>query len=168
MSWCPALSSLALSVVRAPVAPVAPVPTLEIPPALAPRWAALAPSVRRYLAAYLAPAACLTADCPDRVELVAPPPVPPTFVDDLSRGGPLLRAALPDLVRTLTRIDGPAPLSIEILCEGTHDAPFFGFLLPTRRRVRFHEVHQLVLGDHLLEDRVSIDVRAIVRQLAGC
>ena len=90
--------------------------------------------------------------------------MPSTFIEDLISGGPRLRAAFPGLVRRLAWVDVS---SICIECEGVHDGAFFDFMLPTRRRVRFDEIHEIALHGGVVEDRVSIDFRSIIRQLVA-
>ncbi len=139
-------------------------PGLEVAPPLRGRWSELAPELQRHLAAFLAPDAAAQA----RIEVTEREGVPASFAEDLAGGGPLLRAAFPDLVRELVAIEvAPGTVSVRVACEGTHAGAFFGFMLPTRRRVRFEEVHELAVRGGAVSDRVTIDVRAIVRQLVG-
>lgn len=162
MRWCTALS----------IVPP-PLEGLEVPPALAARWDALAPAIRRHLAGFLADPAVVVPPRV-RVEAAAAAGVPAAFLDDVAAGGAALRAAFPDLTRTLAALDAPgagagATLGVRIACEGTHDAPFHGFMLPTRRRVRFDELHLITLDATGAPacDRVAIDLRGIVRRLVG-
>jgi predicted ester cyclase len=58
-------------------------------------------------------------------------------------------------------------LEVHIECDGAHDGPFFDFMLATGRHVRFAERHMLqISGDRVVVDKVTIDLRAIIRQLA--
>lgn len=171
MEVMPAFSR-ALSIVRDPAE------GLAVPPPLSARWAELPPPLRRHLASFLAPArpadppgalAARVAAAPTAPTAPGPPgSVPASFLEDLAAGGPHLRAAFPNLVRRLASIDGADPLVVRVTCEGAHDGPFFGFMLPTNRRIRFDELHHLTLArDGAADVRVAIDFRAIVRQLAG-
>ena len=131
---------------------------LHIPSRLAGPWHGLAAPVQGYLHGFLTlvhvPLPQIAADDPE---------VPSTFHEDLLAGAPRLRAAFPELARELIAIDG---LGVRIACEGAHEGPFFGFMLATGRRVRFDEVHRLHVHDgRVVEDHVSIDLRAIIRQL---
>jgi predicted ester cyclase len=140
-----------------------PTPTFVVPPALAGSWRRLAEPVRAHVGSYLG-------DRPvaDGV-VVAPREAPATFAEDLARGAPTLHAAFPDLVRRVTSIDDEGRhVTIRVACEGTHDGAFFGFMMPTGRAVRFEEIHHLrVERDALIEDRLEIDLRAIIRQLGS-
>jgi predicted ester cyclase len=137
---------------------------LEVAAPLIARWYELAPPLRSHLSQFLG-----SDGAPEgRIAVTPDKAVPASFVDDLAAGGARLRAAFPDLSRRLATIEdreGRA-LSIRIECEGTHNGAFFGFMLPTRRRVRFDEVHEVALSEEGVDDLVSIDIRAIVRQLA--
>jgi predicted ester cyclase len=139
---------------------------LGVLPSLASRWHDLAPAVRHYLDAFLSLA--VPGDRLDQVVIADPHVVPASFTDDLMLGGRRLRAAFPRLARSVVAIEGGDPLTIRVACEGTHDGPFFGFMLATHRRVRFDEVHELrVHHDRVAEDRLAIDLRAIIRQLGA-
>jgi predicted ester cyclase len=141
-----------------------PTPTFIVPLALAGPWRRLADSVRCHVGSYLG-------DTPvaDGV-VVAPREAPATFAEDLARGAPGLHAAFPDLVRRVTAIDddGGRRVTIRVACEGTHDGAFFGFMMPTGRAVQFEEIHHLrVEREQLVEDRLELDLRAIIRQLGA-
>ena len=132
--------------------------TIEVPPALAAPWFALPIPVRAHVTAYLGTepvAATVEAEVPD------------CFVDDLATGGRRLRAAFPALVRRVAAVEVAGDrVEIRIACEGNHDGAFFGLMTPTGRRVRFEEVHVLVVAhDRVIADRLALDLRAIVRQL---
>jgi predicted ester cyclase len=146
------------------VAPAsAPAPAFELAPRLDAAWRALPAAARDHLAGFLA-------DAPTaRAHVIAPPGAPASFADDLARGGPALRAAFPTLVRHVAAItrDGDRA-SIRIGHTGAHAGAFFGLVLPTGRAVTFTITHDLRLdGDRVVDDRVTIDLRAIVRQLAA-
>lgn len=163
-------AAAALSIVREPVA--ADPQHLEVSPSLAGRWSELPPAVQRYLGTYLTaagPRPFEPGDRPSSVEVTGPAPLPTNFAEDLAIGAPRMRSAFPALARRLDAVSGQGgTISVRIACEGTHDGAFFGYMLPTRRRVRFYEVHNLVVdGDRIVADQVAIDVRAIVRQLVG-
>lgn len=135
---------------------------LHVPTALGPRWQELDLRVHAYLRGFLTLAT--PRERPDHV--AAADPGVPSFHDDLIGGAPCLRAAFPDLVREVVAIDGGDHLVIRIACEGTHDGPFFGFMLATGRQVRFEERHVMrVRNGRVIEDHVTIDLRAIIRQL---
>lgn len=144
-------------------------PGIEVAPLLRGRWSELAPALREHLAAFLAP----EAEVVTRIEVAesVSEGVPASFTADLAGGGALLRAAFPDLERRLVSIEVAAgaegAVAVRVACEGTHAGAFFGFMLPTRRRVRFEELHELAVRGGAVSDRVTIDVRAIVRQLVG-
>jgi predicted ester cyclase len=136
---------------------------LHVPAAIRPSWLELDPRVHAYLHGFLTLA---TPELPDHVG-AADLEVPPTFHNDLIGGAPRLRAAFPALVREVVSIDAGDHLLIRIACEGTHDGPFFGFMLATGRTVRFDEVHTMrVRNGRVVEDHVTVDMRLIIRQLA--
>lgn len=101
------------------------------------------------------------------VNVVVATALPSTFADDLAVGGPQLRAAFPHLQRTLAGITRKGTrITVRIACEGDHAEPFFGILAATRRHVQFVEEHRMELRDgRLCEDRIVIDLAAIIRQL---
>jgi predicted ester cyclase len=143
--------------------PPGPAPALDLAPRLAPAWNALPAAARDHLAGFLAdpPAA--------RAHVIAPPGAPASFADDLARGGPALRAAFPALVRQIAAIarDGDR-VTIRIDHAGTHTGAFYDLVLPTGRAVSFTVGHDLRLdGDRVVDDRLTIDLGAIVRQLAA-
>jgi predicted ester cyclase len=62
----------------------------------------------------------------------------------------------------------PDRISVRVVCWGEHVGPFFDLLTPTRRRVRFHVDHRLaVIGDHVVDDCIALDLRALLVQLAN-
>jgi hypothetical protein len=130
---------------------------------LAEPWHRLGGAVHRHLGAFLGA---------DRIAdgIVVPPPgTPAPFAADLAAGGLALRAAFPDLVRQVVSIERTSErgFAIRIACAGTHDGPFFGFVRPTHRRVRFEELHHVRIdGGRIVEDRLELDLRAIVRQIS--
>jgi len=129
--------------------------------ALRSRWTRLDPRVHAYLRGYLAP---VPEAQPHRV---APVDAAAPFHEDLVRGGPLLRAAFPDLVREVVAIEGTDRIVVRIACDGIHAGPFFGFMRATGRHARFTETHVMELRDGRgLVDQVTIDIRSIIRQLA--
>jgi hypothetical protein len=94
--------------------------------------------------------------------------LPPLFARDLAGGGPRLREAFPQLARTVTAVEHGDPLVVRVACEGVHAGTFFGLALPSGRRARFTEVHELAIADgRVVADRVTIDLRALVRQLVA-
>ncbi|MGE0548141.1 MAG: ester cyclase [Kofleriaceae bacterium] len=126
-------------------------------------WQRLAAVVRDHLGAFLA-----GRPVNDKVVVVSRE-TPSTFADDLAVGAPQLHAAFPDLVRRVTAIDDSGKrVTVRLSCQGTHDGAFFGFMMPTGRAVRFEEVHHIVVEcDQLIEDRLELDLRTIIRQLAA-
>ena len=131
--------------------------------ALAEPWHRLGGAVRRHLDAFLG------AERIGAGIVVPPPEAPAPFAADLAGGGLALRVAFPDLVRTVIAIEraGERAFTIRIACAGTHDGAFFDVVKPTHRRVRFEELHHVrVEGDRIVEDRLELDLRAIVRQLS--
>ena len=148
---------------RPALVPASPAEGLVVPPALASRWGALAPSIRDHVSTFLAP----DARARGRMATIRNDLVREPFREDLSRGAPLLRAAFPHLERRLAVIAAGPALTIRIHCEGSHEGVFYGLLLPTCRRVRFDEVHELTLdGVRITEDRLAIDFPAIIRDLS--
>ena len=136
---------------------------LHVPTAMGPRWQELGPRVHAYLRGFLTLAT--PCELPDHVA-ATDLNVPPSFHNDLIGGAPRLRAAFPDLARGVVAIDDLDHLVIRIACEGTHDGAFFGFMLATGRQVRFEELHIMsVRNGRVIEDHVTIDLRAIIRQL---
>lgn len=134
---------------------------LEVPATLSPAWRALPPTVRAQIEAFLGGAA------PPR-GVVAADAIPEPFARDLARGGGRLRAAFPRLVRRVIAIEAGARIAIRVACDGVHDGDFYGCLSASRRRVRFDELHELVVdGGALARHQVAIDLRAIVRQLSA-
>lgn len=134
-----------------------PVSELEIPRALVGRWNELAPLIRRLVGTFLPPSVRANREI-----------VPEPFATDVQGGAPRLRAAFPNLVRSLAAVDLGDAITIQIAALATHEATFFGFLQATGRPVRFHEVHELSLADgRITEHRVAIDMRSIVRQLGA-
>jgi hypothetical protein len=141
-----------------------PVGELEIAPGVSTAWNALAPGLRHRVAA-LFDRSCAPAARSFEVE----GRMPEDFARDLACGGCGFRAAFPTLTRRIVAIVGtPSHPLVRVVCQGKHLAPFFDLLAPTGRRVQFDVMHRLVVGgDHLIEDRVALDLRAIVLQLAG-
>ncbi len=129
------------------------------------RWNELPPRVHAYLRGFLTLAS--GGEQPDHVA-AADLAVPPSFHNDLIGGAPRLRAAFPGLAREVIGIEGGDHLVVRIACTGTHDGPFFGFMVATGRRVRFEELHVLrVRNGRVVEDEIAIDMRLIIRQLAA-
>lgn len=144
-----------------PLFPGGSTPSFLVPPALAGPWRQLAGAVRCHVGAFLG-------DRPVAAGVVvAPTDAPASFAEDLVRGAPTLHAAFPDLVRRVVAIDiDGRRVTVRVACEGTHDGAFFGFMMPTGRAVQFEEIHHLrVEHDELVEDRLELDLRAIIRQL---
>ena len=140
---------------------------LSVPPRLIAQWRSLDVVVQHHLRTFFGVFArdagegvCVTHDGAF---------VPGDFAADLARGGPGFRAAFPRLVRRLASIQSLAStIIVGVDCEGTQDGTFFGLLVPKGRTVRFEEVHMLAIGSRgAVEDRLSLDVRAIVSQLGG-
>ncbi len=149
---------------------------LEIPASLSDRWVALAREVRERVEAFLGSRGSRGARGIDdtggpagaRVAVVDGGELPSTFVDDLAGGGAQLRAAFPGLARRVTAIEpGHGAIEIRVACEGDHDGDFYGFLRASGRRVRFDERHELAMRGRSIAHRISIDLRAIVRQMRG-
>jgi predicted ester cyclase len=95
--------------------------------------------------------------------------LPERFVTDIRSGGAGLRCAFPGLVRTVERVSRTVRgVVVDIFCTGRHTGAFYDLLCPTGRDVCFSERHELFLHDGVLvEDVVAIDVRSVLRQLAG-
>lgn len=146
-----------------PLFAVAPAPALDIAPRLTTAWSGLPAAARDHLAGFLADPAVARAD------VIAPPGAPASFAEDLARGGPALRAAFPALARHVAAIARAGDrVSIRIDHAGAHTGAFYDLVLPTGRAVTFPVVHDLRLdGDRVVDDRLTIDLGAIVRQLAA-
>jgi predicted ester cyclase len=95
--------------------------------------------------------------------------LPERFMTDIRSGGAGLRCAFPGLVRTVERVSRTMRgVAVEIVCKGEHTGPFYDLVCPTGRDVCFSEFHDLLLARGVLvEDRVAVDVRSVLRQLAG-
>jgi len=95
--------------------------------------------------------------------------LPERFMTDIRSGGAGLRRAFPGLVRTVNRVSRTMRgVAVEIVCRGEHTGPFYDLVCPTGRDVCFSEFHDLLLPRGVLvEDRVAVDVRSVLRQLAG-
>ncbi len=130
-------------------------------------WRSLDESARTQLRAFLAPSGAATLmAC--RAPYRAENRLPDRFATDIVTGGPGIRAAFPALTRTVERITASNDVvTVRVACEALHSGPFFDLLRATGKRVRFSEIHELVpQGGALLEDRVTLDLRTILRQLA--
>jgi hypothetical protein len=95
---------------------------------------------------------------------------PSRIAADLASGGAILRQAFPRLSRTLVNVmqTSGERVVLEVVSEGAHEEPFFDILSATSRAVRFVERHEVVLlAGGVLEDRVTLDLRSILRQLFG-
>jgi predicted ester cyclase len=94
--------------------------------------------------------------------------LPAAFMHDLSRGGPLFRAAFPELERRIADLRwSDAALTLCVHCDGEQRAPFYGVLAATGRRVRFDVVHRVELGrGRAIRHLVTLDVHDVLRQLA--
>jgi hypothetical protein len=136
---------------------------LEVPSSLAQGWTRIGVAARSHVTAYLAGAAIAGG------VVVATGDVPPTFAADLAVGAPQLRAAFPGLRRRVVALEARGGRAIvRVACYGLHGGAFFGFMAPTGRPVAFDEEHALVLdGDHVAVDHLALDLRAIIRQMAG-
>jgi hypothetical protein len=145
-----------------PVRPA--VDDLEIALGVNAAWNTLALSLRRRVAT-LFDRPCAVAVCSYEIE----GPMPEDFARDLAWGGFRFRAAFPTLRRRVVAIVAtPSHTFVRIACQGEHVAPFFDLLAPTKRSVQFDVTHRLVIaGDDRIEDRIALDLRAIVLQLAG-
>jgi hypothetical protein len=95
--------------------------------------------------------------------------LPERFVTDIRYGGAGLRCAFPGLVRTVVRVSTTMRgMAVELVSEGAHTGAFYDLLCPTGRHVCFSELHDLILHRGVLvEDAVAVDVRSVIRQLAG-
>jgi hypothetical protein len=137
---------------------------LEVAPRVSAQWRALDSGVREQVAA-LFDRSCAVVGRAFAVR----GRVPELFARDLACGGGGFRAAFPFLVRRVVRIAAsPDSVSVRVVCRGQHVGTFFELLTPTRRWVRFHVDHRLaVIGDHVVEHCVALDLRALVVQLAN-
>ena len=146
------------------VAGRASVAELEVAPTVSAKWGALDSRVRQRVAA-LFDRSCVVAGQGFAVR----GKVPEMFARDLACGGGGFRAAFPLLVRRVVKIAAwPDRISVRVVCGGEHVGPFFELMTPTRRWVRFHVDHRLaVIGDHVVEDCIAVDLRALVVQLAN-
>jgi hypothetical protein len=139
---------------------------LRLDAGVGPHWRALSAGGRAGVAAFLGGARGLELlgfECTD-------PTLPEDFARDVAAGGKLLRAAFPDLVRSVKSVDrtGPDEILVRVGCEGHHGAAFFGILSPTGRRVAFDVVHSLVVSEgNVVQHRVTLDVPAIISQLVA-
>lgn len=136
--------------------------SFHVRPALARVWCQLAIPVRAHITSFLGD---------ERVApglVVVPNSLVRTFADDFACGAPILRAAFPDLARSVIAIEVTTDLTlVRISDAGTHDGLFFDCVIPTGRRVAFEELHRLrIEHDRVVEDCVEIDMGDIVRQLA--
>jgi predicted ester cyclase len=95
--------------------------------------------------------------------------VPETFARDLARGGGGFRAAFPQLVRRVVKIAAsPGRICVRVVCLGEHVGPFFELLTPTGRWVGFHVDHHFaVVAEHVVDDCIAMNLRALVVQLAN-
>jgi hypothetical protein len=136
---------------------------LEVATGLDAAWTALALGVRHSVGALFARAEPLPVQTFEIEGCL-----PDCFARDLARGGAGLRAAFPALRRRVIAIDTtPSQVLARVACRGRHLAPFFDLLAPTQRYVRFDVMHHVVLADnHHARDRVTLDLRAILVQLA--
>ena len=93
--------------------------------------------------------------------------LPDAFVRDLERGGPVLRRAFPDLVRRVVSVElaGEETL-VRVRCEGEQQGAFYRLFSATFKHTTFDVVHGFVPQEARPVHRISIDVRAIVTQLA--
>jgi hypothetical protein len=150
------------------VVPALPEPAEEdlvIEGAAAAPWRALGEAQRSGIAAFLG-----GAQRPGAVyDVRSDGPLPEDFARDLARGGPILRDAFPDLARRVVGVDRTEdPTVVRVACEGQQRGAFFRILSPSGRRVTFEVVHTVLVGaGRIVEHRVAIDVRAIVRQLSS-
>jgi predicted ester cyclase len=141
---------------------------IGIPPHLEARWRELDQPSRDHVDAFLSPEPTPCDAAPnDRVNISVATPLPSTFADDLAIGGPQLRAAFPQLQRTLAGITRKGSrITVRIACEGGHVEPFFGIVRATQRHVQFVEEHRMEVRDgRLCEDQIAIDLAGIIRQL---
>jgi hypothetical protein len=156
---------------RPPLLRVVPAPKetadadLRIDAGVAIQWRALPAAGRARLSAFLAGARggeFPRCECTNAA-------LPEAFARDLAYGGPLLRAAFPELVRCVKRVDRRTDrVVVRVACEGRHDGAFFGILSPTGRHVAFDVVHDFAMRDgYVVEHRVSLDVPAILSQLVA-
>jgi molybdenum cofactor cytidylyltransferase len=135
---------------------------LQVPSALQARWARGDVRIDGHLRSFLSGAAVV-----GNVTVVVDgnEDMPARFADDLRCGGARLRRAFPALVRTVAAVERDGSHVVHVSCEGRNDGIFFDLFLPTRRHVCFEVVHRITEKDGLLENRVTCDVREIVRQL---
>jgi len=137
---------------------------LAISASAMPRWNRLAEEERASVGAFLDGE--IAAD--GAYLVTASARLPREFVADLSAGGPLLRAAFPDLARKVSRVETVGEETVvRVRCLGDHRGPFYRLLSATGKEAGFDVVHRFVHhAEGRCEDRVAVDVRAIVTQLA--
>jgi hypothetical protein len=137
---------------------------IEVPRELRAQWRSLEATVRECVAALLNGSTSSGASA-----FIVAVPLPEGFARALACGGRGFRAAFSALTRHVVEIGGPDELiSIRVACEGDQDRPFFHLVSPTRRHVQFEVVHRLTIErGRVLEDRIALDVRTIVLQLAA-
>lgn len=137
---------------------------LEVAPRVSAEWRALDSAIRQRVAALFGPSPGV-AGRPFAVRGT----VPETFARDLGRGGGGFRAAFPWLVRRVVKIAAsPDRICVRVVCRGEHVGQFFELLTPTGRWVRFHVDHHFaVVGEHVVDDCIAMNLRALVVQLAS-
>jgi hypothetical protein len=137
---------------------------MEVASALTSRWGSLDASIRR-------PVESLFEGAPvaGGVTFAVDGDLPLEFVRDLVCGGGAFCDAFPALVRRVVEIRSCDDLvTVRVACEGDHTGTFFELLSPTHRSVCFDVVHRLALEGGLpREDRIVLDVRRIISQLAA-
>jgi SnoaL-like polyketide cyclase len=137
---------------------------LKVAPGVNLAWDALALGLRHRVAA-LFDRPCALATRSFEVEGA----MPEAFARDLAHGGCGFRAAFSAFTRRIEGIvDTTSHTSVRVVCQGKHVGAFFGLLSATGRQVEFEVVHRLVVaGNEVLEDRIALNLRTILLQLAG-
>jgi hypothetical protein len=77
-----------------------------------------------------------------------------------------VRTAFPSLTRRLVEVNASHVLQLKLECEGVHEGPWRGFILPTGRYVLFEERHVIAIRDGRVDtDFVAFDFGSILRQI---
>jgi predicted ester cyclase len=140
---------------------------LEVSPSILPTWRLLPHSVRWHVGAFPRVSMSQEALRASRFSESLTQPASSSAAGDIAEVATRLATAFPRLVRRVTDVAEGGPITVRVACVGVHEG-MWGIVCPTRTRVMFEELHQIVVVDgRVVSDQVVMDLSAIELQLCG-